>query len=75
MTQRRGNGQGDESDAATAQSRSDTEYPGWWPSGCDESFVRDCNCDHCLQMAAALDEWRDGIAPTGDATLDSFASS
>jgi len=50
------------------------DYPDWWPDGVDEDLVRECNCEHCHEMADALDEWRNGIAPDGQhASLDSFA--
>ena len=53
---------------------SEHTYPDWWPDGCDEDLVRECNCEQCELMVDALEDWRAGIAPDGEhATLDSFA--
>lgn len=56
--------------------RSADEMPQWWPRGCDEELVRECNCDYCHKLADALDEYRSGIAVDGEnQTLAAFANS
>jgi hypothetical protein len=48
--------------------------PHWWPRGCDEQLVRECNCQFCADLADALDDYREGRVD-GNATLDRFAQS
>jgi len=51
-----------------------TDKPEWWPAGCKEHYVRECNCPYCADLIAALEEHREGIAIDGEHnTLDSFA--
>jgi hypothetical protein len=50
------------------------DLPHWWPAGCAEQKVRECNCQYCHDLADALNEYRDGKV-NGNATLDRFAQS
>lgn len=48
-------------------------YPEWWPDGCDESLVRDCNCQTCEAMIQELEEFRREKSQDGEhAPLDVF---
>ena len=48
--------------------------PPFWPRGADEALVRECNCDWCAALVAALEDYRDGVAVTGeDQTLAAYA--
>jgi len=43
-----------------------TEKPEWWPAGCREDYVKECNCQRCANMLEALDQWREGKTPDGE---------
>jgi len=51
----------------------------WWPPGCDERLVRECNCDYCNKLIEQLEQERaaeQGDAPAttdGDMSLHAFA--
>lgn len=48
-------------------------YPDWWPPGCDEALVRDCNCDSCAELIEALEEYRLEQSEDGEhAPLNAF---
>lgn len=48
-------------------------YPDWWPNGCDEALVRDCNCQHCKGMIERLERHREEQSEDGEhAPLTAF---
>lgn len=40
--------------------------PPWWPTGADESLVRECNCRYCAKLIDALEQERYGVAIDGE---------
>lgn len=48
-------------------------YPEWWPDGCDEQLVRECNCETCQEMIERLEQYKEEQSTDGEhAPLTAF---